>query len=140
MTREERLYSMRMIDLVNVAENLGIKINKKGAKSDAIAKILEAESAVSTTNEEVTKQEEVKQQNDAVDQEIKEQREAAEPTESAEPAEKAEKPERKRGALIEYKGKSQNIVAWAKELGKSANTLYGRIYKLGWSVEDAFEK
>lgn len=46
----------------------------------------------------------------------------------------------KRGALIEYNGKSQNICAWAKELGVSANTLYGRIYKLGWSVEKAFSK
>ena len=44
----------------------------------------------------------------------------------------------KRGALIEYDGKSQNICAWAKELGISANTLYGRIYKMGWSVERAF--
>lgn len=46
----------------------------------------------------------------------------------------------KRGALIEYNGKSQNICAWADELGISANTLYGRLYKLGWSVEKAFTK
>lgn len=44
----------------------------------------------------------------------------------------------KRGQLIEYNGKAQNICAWAKELGISANTLYGRLYKLGWSVEKAF--
>lgn len=43
-----------------------------------------------------------------------------------------------RGAQIEYNGKSQNICAWAKELGISANTLYARIYHAGWSVEDAF--
>lgn len=47
-------------------------------------------------------------------------------------------PTPKRGALIEWNGKSQNICAWAKELGISANTLYGRIYKLGWTVEKAF--
>lgn len=46
----------------------------------------------------------------------------------------------KRGALIEYDGKSQNICAWAKELGVSPNTLYGRLYKLGWPVEKAFKK
>lgn len=46
----------------------------------------------------------------------------------------------KRGALIEYNGKSQNVCAWAKELGISANTLYGRLYKLGWTVEKAFSK
>ena len=49
-------------------------------------------------------------------------------------------PAPKRGALIEFNGKSQNICAWAKELGVSANTLYGRLYKLGWSVEKAFTK
>lgn len=43
MTREEKLYSMTMACLVQVANRLGIKIDKKGAKSKAIAKILEAE-------------------------------------------------------------------------------------------------
>lgn len=44
----------------------------------------------------------------------------------------------KKGAQLEFNGRSQNICAWAKELGISANTLYGRIYKMGWSVEKAF--
>ncbi len=44
----------------------------------------------------------------------------------------------KKGVQLEFNGKSQNICAWAKELGISANTLYGRIYKMGWSVEKAF--
>lgn len=44
----------------------------------------------------------------------------------------------KRGALIEYDGRSQNICAWGEELGISPNTLYGRLYKMGWSVERAF--
>lgn len=43
-----------------------------------------------------------------------------------------------KGAQIEYDGKSQNICAWARELGISPNTLYGRIYNMGWSVEKAF--
>lgn len=47
-------------------------------------------------------------------------------------------PTPKRGALIEYDGRAQNICAWGKELGISPNTLYGRIYKMGWSVEKAF--
>lgn len=46
----------------------------------------------------------------------------------------------KRGALIEWDGKSQNICAWGEELGISPNTLYGRLYRLGWSVEKAFTK
>lgn len=44
----------------------------------------------------------------------------------------------KRGALLEYDGRAKNICAWAEELGISANTLYGRIYKMGWSIEKAF--
>ena len=49
-----------------------------------------------------------------------------------------EKPVKKRGALIEWNGKAQNICAWGKELGVSPNTLYGRIFNMGWSVERAF--
>ncbi len=45
MTREERLYTMTMACLVEVANKLGIKIDKKGAKSKAVAKILAAEEA-----------------------------------------------------------------------------------------------
>ena len=45
MTREEKLYSMTMNNLVEVATKLGIKIDKKGAKSKAVEKILAAESA-----------------------------------------------------------------------------------------------
>lgn len=43
MTREETLYSMRMVDLAKVADKLGVKINKKGAKSEAVKKVLAAE-------------------------------------------------------------------------------------------------
>lgn len=49
-----------------------------------------------------------------------------------------EKPKPKRGALIEFDGRSQNICKWGEELGISPNTLYGRIYKMNWSVERAF--
>ena len=49
-----------------------------------------------------------------------------------------EKPTPKRGALIAFNGKEQNICAWAKELGISPNTLYGRIYKMNWTIERAF--
>lgn len=46
MTREEKLISMKMTDLVEVAQKLNIKIDVKGAKTKAVAKILAAESAV----------------------------------------------------------------------------------------------
>lgn len=63
------------------------------------------------------------------------------PKETPEPEieeEPIEKPKPKRGALIEFDGKAQNICKWGEELGISPNTLYGRIYKMGWSVERAF--
>lgn len=47
-------------------------------------------------------------------------------------------PTPKRGALIEWNGKAQNICKWGEELRISPNTLYGRIYKMGWTVEKAF--
>lgn len=40
--------------------------------------------------------------------------------------------------LIEFNGKSQNLTAWAKELGFKNQTLFGRIYEMGWTVEKAF--
>ena len=43
MNREDKLFSMTMACLVEVADKLGIKIDKKGAKAKAVAKILAAE-------------------------------------------------------------------------------------------------
>lgn len=43
----------------------------------------------------------------------------------------------KRGELIHYNGKAQNLCAWAEELGINPNTLYGRLYKLKWPIERA---
>ena len=53
MTREEKLYSMTMLNLVEVANKLGVKIDKKGAKSKAVAKILAAENAVAENEKPV---------------------------------------------------------------------------------------
>lgn len=140
MTREDKLYSMRMQELVGVAEKLGIKINTKAAKSQAVEKILAAEKAAAEETVEpvidldspVT-EEEAKEHNMLSGDEALETA-VIDPDEPTVPA----KP--KRGALIEYNGKSQNICAWAKELGVSANTLYARLYKLGWPVDKAFAK
>lgn len=46
---------------------------------------------------------------------------------------------KKRGQMIEYNGRSQNICTWARELGISANTLYYRIYYKKLSIEEAFK-
>lgn len=57
MTREDKLYSMKMVDLAAVAEKLGIKINKKAAKSEAIEKILAAEEMNKKNDKEIAKEE-----------------------------------------------------------------------------------
>lgn len=48
-----------------------------------------------------------------------------------------EKPVKKRGTLIEFDGRQQTLGAWAKELDFAPQTLYNRIYNMGWSVEKA---
>lgn len=48
-------------------------------------------------------------------------------------------PEKKpRGKMIEYNGKTQNLNAWAKELGMPGQTLFARLYISKWPVEKAF--
>ncbi len=161
MTREEKLYSMRMQELVMVADKLGIKINTKAAKSAAIEKILAAEEMNKQNEKELAKEEaeavkieEPKlvpmpgtedpdwgKKHFASDEIASDGTPLAEvgkeiAEQAKEKAAAVNKP--KRGAKIEYNGKSQNICAWAKELGVSANTLYSRIYILGWDVEKAF--
>lgn len=71
MTREERLYSMRMVDLVNLAANLGIKVNRKAAKSEAIEKILAAEEMNKQNEKEIVKEE---AENDAYVAEVMQQK------------------------------------------------------------------
>lgn len=40
--------------------------------------------------------------------------------------------------FVEYKGRTQVLVAWSEELGIAYTTLYARLYDLRWSVERAF--
>lgn len=46
--------------------------------------------------------------------------------------------EPKRGQVINYKGKSLALCAWARELGLPVQTLYGRLFNRKWTVEKAF--
>ena len=139
-TREEKLWTMRMVDLEVLAAKLGIKINKKQSKEKAIEKILEAEKIINETDQIEEEAAKVESEVKATETETKKQTEKTEKTNVEETKKTEEKPKPKRGQLIEYNGKSQNICAWAKELGKNPNTLYGRIYNLGWTVEKAFTK
>lgn len=145
MTREEKLISMRGVDLIQVGEKLGLKITKndlKKGKVKVVQMILKAENDIQPNPEPEKKSEPINiiKPDDLVpmpgiDMDPEEGREHGRKQSCKKTTEKP-----KRGQLIEYNGKSQNICAWAKELGKNPNTLYGRIYNLGWSVEDAFTK
>lgn len=139
MTREDKLYSMRMQDLVKVADKLGIKINTKAAKSKAVEKILAAEEMNKQNEKELAKEE--AENNAYVEEVMQQKKDLGIECPKIDPEKiSIEKEKPKRGQLIEYNGKSQNICAWAKELNKSANTLYSRLYILGWDIEKAFTK
>jgi hypothetical protein len=140
MTREEKLWTMRMVDLKNLADKLGIKINTKAAKEKAIVKILEAEGKTEEpkvnpvteikTEVEEPKAEEVKKVEEPKIEEVK----------TEEPKSEGNNLIPKKGAMIEYNGKSQNLRHWAREIGVSTSTLYRRIYKANWPLEKALQK
>ena len=71
MTREDKLYSMKMVDLIKVADKLGIKINKKAAKSEAVEKILLAEQTNKENEKAIEKE---KAENDAYVAEVMQQK------------------------------------------------------------------
>ena len=143
MTRKDQLFAMNGATLIMLADKLGVKIkcnrtrtSLKEAKQAVIERILAAENASA---------EQVAPDNQENNPEEEKQEKPAEPSKSEKP--EANKEENKpsnalkksgRNAQLEFDGRAQNICAWAKELGISANTLYGRIYKMGWSVEKAF--
>lgn len=156
MTRIEELNAMKGPQLIIEADKLGVKVrcdkdHKKlvEAKSAVVNRILKFEAMPKMADDEFTL-EQLKEMDEAIDlmhQNDPESTETninkntqAESKNATEVNEDDEKPTPKRGALIEWNGKSQNICAWAKELGISANTLYGRLYKLGWAVDKAFTK
>jgi hypothetical protein len=44
---------------------------------------------------------------------------------------------RRNAALITYKGRTHNIVLWARKLGINSKTLWNRLHRYGWSLERA---
>lgn len=161
MTREEQLIAMNGTTLIRLADKLGVKVRcnrtrsaLKEAKKAVIDRILEVENAaiedkpedqvkpaekVQTPPAEIDETE--KWEDDSYEDRKKQKAKSDKAAEDEVNKKKPATPKKSSGrnAQIEYDGRSQNICAWAKELGISANTLYGRIYKMGWSVEKAFE-
>lgn len=137
MTRIEELSTMKGPQLIALADELGVKVkcNRKKmqlveAKAALIERILAFEAA-----QEVEEPEEKIQEPEVEEVGTTEEEER---TDEQPEAEEVTPPTPKRGQPIEWNGKAQNICAWAEELDISANTLYGRLYKLGWTVEKAF--
>ena len=167
MTREEQLIAMNGTTLIMLADKLGVKVRcnrtrsaLKEAKKGVVDRILAAENAavedkpedqvkpedqakpaekVQTPPAEIDETE--KWEDDSYEDRKKQKAKSDKAAEDEVNKKKPATPKKSSGrnAQIEYDGRSQNICAWAKELGISANTLYGRIYKMGWSVEKAFK-
>jgi len=47
---------------------------------------------------------------------------------------------RRTSRVLEYKGASKTLAEWSELLGIPYARIFARISKLGWSIEDAFEK
>lgn len=148
MTRFEKLVSMKMNDLLNVAEKLGVKINKKGSKAAAVEKILAAEAAAAAPIEEpevieIDADEEAKAlteetfgENAPAPAPIEEPQESTEEPAPAPAARVTKKPNLKIRELT-FEGRTQTIKEWAEELEMPWPTLYDRVNRNGWSVEEA---
>lgn len=147
LTREEKLYTMNGATLIMLADKLGVKVRcnrtrngLKEAKSAVIERILAVENTIAKNKfEEITPTS--KPVSDIIHKDESENNSCEEKqkeTSGSNQMMENKKLSPKRGAQLEFNGKSQNICTWAKELGISANTLYGRIYRMGWSIEKAF--
>lgn len=145
MTREDKLYSMRMTELKMVADKLGIKINAKAAKSKAIEKILDAEADLAKANQKKIQAESDKAAEDAMNKKKAKPINIVKPDDlvPAEKPEKPEKPKTKRTNLklteLTYNGETKSIKDWAAEIGMPTPTLYDRVNRNGWTVEEAIE-
>lgn len=152
MTREEKLISMRGVDLIQVGEKLGLKITKndlKKGKMLIVQKILEAEKAEDAEWEQPQKKEPISiiKPDDLIPMETSAEIPVEAPkTENKAPKKEAKqniKTNTKRANLklteLTYKGETKSIREWANELEMPWPTLYDRVNRNGWSVEDAIE-
>lgn len=145
MTREEKLWSMTAKTLQEVGEKAGVKITnsdiKKG-KAIIIEKILKAEAA---TSEIVPEQIKTKNEFLNVVSDILDGKAVVKAVEEPKVEETIEKPvkESKKANLklseLTYKGETKSIKDWAAEINMPWPTLYDRVNRNGWSVDDAIE-
>lgn len=136
MTREEKLYSMTMVSLVEVANKLGIKIDKKGAKSKAVAKILEAEAKVAEAENDAYVAEVMEQKEELgiecpaiesyevvdTEKELTDEQYAEIGKEIAEEAKEKAKRAKKKAEKVER----VDVIAITEEIAKKLNLTYKR--------------
>ena len=167
MTREEKLYSMTGAMLIEVGAKIGVKITKndlKKGKGKVIAKIMEAEAAKAQAEaaeveeaqvEEIaeaptTTAEFLEAVSDVLDGKKKTRKpktrsEAPQITNegSEEDGKQKAKASTKRANLklreLTYNGETKSIKEWAAEKNMPWPTLYDRVNRNGWTVEDAIE-
>lgn len=153
MTREEKLYSMTGNTLLGVAEKLGLNVNKnilKQGKSKLIEKILKAEAEQTPeVIEEAPKttKDFLQAVSDVLDGKkvVKKPQEPTEEPKEVKAEETTEKivkePKRANLKLTEltYKGETKSIKEWAAEINMPWPTLYDRVNRNGWPVDEAIE-
>ena len=152
MTREDKLYSMTGKTLIMKADELGIKVscNKartalKEAKSAVIERILAVENAAEEIEARVACGETI----DGAMQTVIEGHETITEEPQTESEEVSEEPKEKHKARnkkpnlklteLTYDGETKSIREWAKELEMPWPTLYDRVNRNGWTVEEAIE-
>lgn len=145
MTREDKLYSMTGKTLIMKADELGVKVNcnkartaLKEAKSAVIERILAVENAAEEIEARVACGETI----DSAMQTVIEEHQTESEEVSEEPKEKPKarnkKPNLKLTELT-YNGETKSIREWAEELKMPWPTLYDRVNRNGWTVEEAIE-
>ena len=156
MTREDELWSMTGNTLLTVAEKLGIVTTKstlKKGKESLIDKILEAEKKLENgSNKKLTEasEKEVKKEikkevkTSGTEKEVKKEvKKIEKKPETKEEAKKEVKTSRTKPNLklkeLTYKGETKSIREWAEELNMPWATLYDRVNRNGWTIEEAIE-
>lgn len=164
MTREEKLYSMTGTMLIEVGAKIGIKITKndlKKGKAKVIAKIMEVEAAKAQAEAEEAQVEEIAEAptttaeflgavSDILDgkKRVRKPKTSSEAPQianegSEEDGKQKAKASAKRANLklreLTYNGETKSIKEWAAEKNMPWPTLYDRVNRNGWTVEDAIE-
>lgn len=162
MARREELSGMTGAALILIADQLRVKVacNKqrtslKEAKAKVIERILEAEAPTEVEETEVEEQVEEPTSNVVPIRSNRRKRtvKAAEEAPSEAPNSTTEetseetkenvKPKHKKPNLklteLTYNGETKSIRAWAEEINMPWPTLYDRVNRNGWTVEDAIE-